>query len=905
VSPQFAIIIERGADRGRTLVLPAEGTIAIGRDAEAGLPLGEPQASRHHAELTNRGGRVWLRDLGSANGTVFGEQRLRGMVELRPGDAFAIGDTVIRLVTAAPEAVLDVAVGGQETIAPPVTPLADDAAATAVQRGGVLNGRYRLDRLIGRGGFAQVFLATDLALQRQVAVKVLHAELTGDQAHDFLARFTREARAVAALDHPHILSIHDYGQAAGTVYLVMPYVRGGTLHDLLRRVSPADAGRYVRQVAAALDYAHRRQIVHRDIKPQNMLIRAEDQHLLLADFGIAKALTGTDAQSRTGVMGTLAYMAPEQFEGIVSPATDIYALGCVLFQLLTGEVPYSGSTEQVIFAHLQRPVPRLADRNVGGVPPAIQGVLDRALAKRQGDRYTTAGELAAAYDAALTGTGQPSAPVAVPPIVGHVASPPDPNATLLGPSGPAELTPPLAAHHAPPAGVPIGGYAPPAPASAVAPPTGGRRAFLAGVAGLGAAALLATAGGGALVLRSRSGAAAQAVLPTMASTAVPSPATVAQAGAQPATATVVVSTPSPPTATASPPTTTAIPPTATTLPTATTAPPTVAPPLPTTAAIVPSAVPPTPSASRTPTTAAVAPTAPPTVGPSSTPTPSATAVSGGFSGAAGRVLRGHGELVESVAFAPDGALLASGGDDNTARLWRSNGQGAATLTGHTADVNGVAWSPDGTFLATASGDGTLRTWLADGLLASTLKGHTDVVTGAAWLADSVALVSGSWDGTLRLWHAVRAENTRTIAAHNAKIWALALSAEKLVASGAEDTTIKLWGLDSTAKGTLRGHTSVVWGLSFSPDGAFLASCSKDGTVRLWDRSGNAIRTILSGLPPVSSAGLYDGRIIIVTPTGKIVATCTGHGGYITGLSWHPQGAILASGSQDATIRLWS
>ena len=171
------------------------------------------------------------------------------------------------------------------------------------------------------------------------------------------------------------------------------------------------------------------------------------QHLLLADFGIAKVLTGTGAQSRTGVMGTLAYMAPEQFQGLVSPATDIYALGCVLFQLLTGEVPYSGSTEQVIFAHLQRPVPRLAGRDLGGLPPAIQGVLDRALAKRQGDRYATAGELAAAYDAALAGIDQSLAPVAALQL-GHVAAPPDPQATLLGPGGPAALTPPPAAHPA-------------------------------------------------------------------------------------------------------------------------------------------------------------------------------------------------------------------------------------------------------------------------------------------------------------------------------------------------------------------------------------------------------------------------------------------------------------------------
>jgi hypothetical protein len=800
----------------------------------------------------------------------------------------------------------------------------DGTAATGGQLGRVLNGRYRLDRILGRGGFAQVFLATDLALQRPVAVKVLHAALTEDQGQDFLARFAQEARAVAALDHPNILSIHDYGEAAGTVYLVMPYVDGGTLHNLLRagdgngadgRVSPADAGRYVRQVAAALDYAHRRKLVHRDIKPQNMLIRSEDRHLLLADFGIAKVLTGTEAQSRTGVLGTLAYMAPEQFEGIVSPASDIYALGCVLCQLLTGTVPYSGTTEQVIFAHLQHPAPRLAGYGIAGLPPALQGVLDRALAKRPEERYAAAGDLAVAYDAALAGTdrsyatGAAATVVGAATIVGHSTSPHDPGATLLGvaPSatdGPADFPPPGGTQYPPLGVVPVAGYSSQPPPSPPARPTGGRRAFLAGVVGLGTVALLAAAGGGALAARSRGGAAATATPASRATIA----ANVGQVSARPS-AVPSVAPIAPPAPTVAPTTApTAIPAAAATV-------------TPSAAAVAPSAAPsavPTalPSASAAP----AIPTAAPSVPPAVAPAPSNAPAAGGFGGAAGQVLRGHAELVEAVAFAPDGTLLASGADDNTARLWRPDGQGVAILTGHSADINGVAWSPDGTFVSTASGDGTLRTWVSDGVLASTLKGHTDVVMGAAWLADSVSLVSASWDGTLRLWHAVRAENTRTIAAHNAKIWAIALSAEKVIASGSEDATIRLWGLDGAAKGTLRGHTDVIWGLSYSPDGAFLASGSKDGTVRLWDRAGNAVRTVLSGLPPVASvawsrnddpnggliaAGLYDGRIVVAAPTGRVVATCAGHGGYVAGLAWHPRSAILASASQDATIRIWS
>src|SRR5262249_45362695 len=154
------------------------------------------------------------------------------------------------------------------------------------------------------------------------------ALIAGGEETDLAARFQREAQAVAALDHPNILTIFDYGEYASTLYLVMPYVEGGTLHDRLRRGGPLqlhETRYYLGQIPGALDYAHRRHLVHRDIKPQNMLIRAEDGRLLLADFGIAKVLSGTSDQSRTGIVGTIAYMAPEQFQGTVGRATDIYA----------------------------------------------------------------------------------------------------------------------------------------------------------------------------------------------------------------------------------------------------------------------------------------------------------------------------------------------------------------------------------------------------------------------------------------------------------------------------------------------------------------------------------------------------------------------------------------------------
>jgi serine/threonine protein kinase/tetratricopeptide (TPR) repeat protein len=232
----------------------------------------------------------------------------------------------------------------------------------------------------------------------------LNSELTEDE--NFLTRFEKEAQSIAALEHPNILSVYDYGQAEDTAYLVTPYIEGGTLHDKLRKerkFTLPQASAYLTQVAAALDYAHRRFIVHRDIKPQNMLLRAEDDRLLLGDFGIAKVLSSSSAQSRTGVMGTISYMSPEQLEGNVAVGTDIYALGCVLFQMLTGELPYTGATEQVMMGHLLRPIPSIIERSQGQVPPPVQDVINRALAKKPEDRFQSAGEMAKAFAAIASG----------------------------------------------------------------------------------------------------------------------------------------------------------------------------------------------------------------------------------------------------------------------------------------------------------------------------------------------------------------------------------------------------------------------------------------------------------------------------------------------------------------------
>ena len=287
-------------------------------------------------------------------------------------------------------------------------------------------GNYELVRPLGEGGMAQVFLARDIRLGREVAVKVLDEHLA--ERPGFRERFLREGQVAAALDHPNIVPLYDFGETGPHPYLVMPYISGGSLQDELRRapLSPSEVAAYGMQIADALAYAHERGVVHRDVKPANMLLHA-DGRLMLSDFGLAKILDGSPRRtSRLGRpdAGTPEYMAPEQIEGRTDERSDIYALGVVLYLLLTGKLPFAGSSAtEVMESHLYRlPTPprRLNPR----VPAAMQEVVLCALSKLPEDRYQRASELGAALMGALVaGDVEPPpfalatpAPASLPPI---------------------------------------------------------------------------------------------------------------------------------------------------------------------------------------------------------------------------------------------------------------------------------------------------------------------------------------------------------------------------------------------------------------------------------------------------------------------------------------------------------
>lgn len=282
---------------------------------------------------------------------------------------------------------------------PPVTPGAGGGPAPAggELRPTVFSGRYELQRRLARGGMADVYLATDTLLNRPVAVKVLFPEYARDAT--FVERFRREAQAAARLTHGNIVAIHDWGEEFGTYFIVMEYVEGRSLSEVIRAEGPLparQAAEIAARVAAALDFAHRHGVVHRDVKPGNIMISTVGE-VKVADFGIAQALNAGDRISLTqtgAVMGTATYFSPEQAQGRpVDQRSDLYSLGCVLYEMLTGAPPFAGETPvAVAYKHVQEPVPPMATRGVQ-VPPPLAAIVDTLLRKDPDHRYADAADV--------------------------------------------------------------------------------------------------------------------------------------------------------------------------------------------------------------------------------------------------------------------------------------------------------------------------------------------------------------------------------------------------------------------------------------------------------------------------------------------------------------------------------
>ena len=387
--------------------------------------------------------------------------------------------------------------------------------------GTVLAG-YRIDQVVGRGGMGVVYRATDVVLERPVALKLVAPELAQDPS--FRARFARELKYVASIDHPNVIPVHHAGEDDGVLFIAMRYVLGTDLRAMIGHegaLEPERAARIVGQVADALDAAHACGVVHRDVKPANVLVedRGGADHIFLTDFGLSKHTTSAPGLTATGhFVGTVDYVAPEQIRGEpVSERSDVYALGCVLFHALTGHAPYQRDSEAAkLWAHMYDPPPSVREVNPD-CPAAFDAVVRRAMEKQSEDRYASAGELGLAAMAALRPQGD-TVPggLMTPPerdsdatAASGVSTPALPPPPTAGPPPPAGAAPPVS----PPAGAAVPDHAappppgwgdePPAAAPAKAPSAGERKPtrsrrlpmLLAGIVVLAAAAVGAFASG--------------------------------------------------------------------------------------------------------------------------------------------------------------------------------------------------------------------------------------------------------------------------------------------------------------------------------------------------------------------------------------------------------------------------
>ena len=433
--------VEHGQDAGRVWRLKDAGAYIVGRDATSAIRVLDMKVSKGHCEihvLNGNDGGARIRDLKSTHGTQLNGQPLARETELKPGDEIRLGFTVLRLLSdgpadagAAPNGPLPKPEAAAPAAAPPASapaaggpptnvtaPWAKDslassgaaaaAAASAKEPpkslppdelvGKTLAG-YRVIRKIGQGGMGAVYMAEQVSLKREVALKVLSEKFVADSA--FVDQFLNEARAAGQLNHPNVVQVYDVGQAEGRYFFSMEFVPGGAIEDKVKGGRTAewpDALNWFLDATNALIFAQKRGILHRDVKPDNLML-AEDGSAKLCDLGLAKKSESQDLLAQ-GIIGTPHFLSPEAIRRRpdIDHRTDLYSLGCTFYRILSGENPYPAKTvKDILLGHLNKPVPRITDKKPD-VPKDLSDVVYQLMQKEPAQRYASADELYTALD---------------------------------------------------------------------------------------------------------------------------------------------------------------------------------------------------------------------------------------------------------------------------------------------------------------------------------------------------------------------------------------------------------------------------------------------------------------------------------------------------------------------------
>ena len=648
-------------------------------------------------------------------------------------------------------------------------------------------GNYRLLRLLGQGGFADVYLGEHVYLHTSAAIKVLHTQLTQDMMGNFLV----EAQIIAQLTHPHIVRVLDFGVENMTPFLVMEYAPHGTLRQRHPRATNLPLPlivSYVKQIAGALQYAHDQRLIHRDVKPENMLL-GRNNEVLLSDFGIATIAHTSRSLHTQDISGTIAYMAPEQVQGKSRPASDQYSLAIITYEWLIGSCPFQGSFAEIASQHMYAPFPSF-QMLYPAIPSDVEQVLKMALAKNPDARFARVEAFAIALEQACQ-PGLSTLPIATPTFL-----PSSSTASTLISTPPVEPSPSIAPLNTDPPNIPAPIFYQPAPGLALSSPSP-----------TPPASFPETVIAAPMINQPRRGISRRAVLGGLLGLAV-------VAGGVAWFTTEHLHSP---TATSSKnPVTTQ-----------------------------PTSI---QKQSGSPTTNKPLIHQGPDKEYTVSWSPDGTKIASAGNGEIIEVwdpvtgnslfnLVSGSSTVFSVAWSPDGTKIASGQKDGTVKIWdATNGNSISNLTGHSGGVNSVAWSSDSKNIVSGSGDHTARVWdVASGNTITTYRSHSSWINGVAWSHNSPYIVSGSGDKTAQVWDAFSGSQILTYSHHTNEVLALAWSPDNSrIASASDDDTVQIW---DTMNGNLyvnyTGHTGFVVAMACSPDGQYIASGGVDTTVQVW------------------------------------------------------------------------